>query len=383
MGALDGVKVLDLSRVLAGPWCSQTLADLGADVTKIERPGHGDDTRSWGPPYAPSRGDGPGESAYFLCANRGKRSITLDLKRDADRERLLKMVDESDVLLENFKVGNLARLGLDYDTLAARNPRLVYCSITGFGQTGPYQDRPGYDFLIQAMGGLMSVTGEMDEKPGGGPQKVGVALTDIMTGLYATIGILAALQERERSGLGQYVDLALLDVTAATLANQATNYLVGGQLPRRLGNAHPNIVPYQSLATADGHIIVAVGNDTQFLRFVEVAGKSELAADPRFVTNAARVAHRDGLLAIIEPVLATRASRDWLRDFEAAGVPAGPINGINEVFADPQIIARNMVLTMDHPDAGATQLVGNPINLSRTPVQYRRPPPLLGEHNED
>lgn len=382
MGALAGIKVLDLSRVLAGPWCSQTLADLGAEVTKIERPDHGDDTRSWGPPFAPTQGDGPGESAYFLCANRGKRSVTLDLKTEQDRQRLLAMVDESDVLLENFKVGTLARLGLDYDTLAARNPRLVYCSITGFGQTGPYRDRPGYDFLIQAMGGLMSITGEADNNPGGGPQKIGVALTDIMTGLYASIGILAALQERERSGLGQYVDLALLDVTAATLANQATNYLVGGQLPRRLGNAHPNIVPYQAFRCADGHIIVTVGNDGQFQRFADVLHKAELAEDPRFATNSARVEHRDELLAIIEPLLAARDAGDWLRDFEAAAVPAGPINSVDQVFADPQIAARDMLITMEHADAGETRLVGNPIHLSRTPVTYTRPPPLLGEHND-
>ncbi len=382
MGALSGVKVLDLSRVLAGPWCSQTLADLGAEVTKIERPEHGDDTRSWGPPFAPSKVGGTGESAYFLCANRGKRSVTLDLKDEQDRQRLLAMVDDSDVLIENFKVGTLARLGLDYDTLASRNPRLVYCSITGFGQTGPYRDRPGYDFLIQAMGGLMSITGEADENPGGGPQKIGVALTDIMTGLYASIGILAALQERERSGLGQYVDLALLDVTAATLANQATNYLVGGQLPRRLGNAHPNIVPYQAFRCADAHIIVTVGNDGQFQRFADVLHKPDLARNPRFATNAARVEHRHELLSIIEPLLAARDAQDWLQDFETAGVPAGPINGVDQVFADPQIAARDMLITMEHPDAGATRLVGNPIHLSRTPVTYQRPPPLLGEHND-
>ncbi len=384
MGALSHIKVLDLSRVLAGPWASQIFADLGAEVIKIERPGVGDDTRSWGPPFLKDRdGNDTAESAYFLCTNRGKQSVCVDMKSAEGQETIRKLADQCDVVLENFKVGGAAKFGIGYEALSARNPGLVYCSITGFGQNGPYKDRPGYDFLVQAMGGLMSVTGQPDGAEGAGPQKVGVALTDIMTGLYATIGILAALTERDRSGLGQFVDLALLDVTAATLANQASNYLVGGMVPTRLGNAHPNIVPYQSFVAADGHLIVAVGNDAQFGRFVEVLGCPELANDGRFATNQARVHNREILVPLLQRPMLERGKEEWLKILEEVKVPAGPINSIAEVFAEPQIQARGMQVELAHPDNPNLQLVGNPIKLSRTPVEYRKPPPTLGQHTEE
>ena len=382
-GALSHLKVLDLSRVLAGPWASQILADLGAEVIKVERPGTGDDTRGWGPPFMRDADGAPtGESAYFLSTNRGKKSVCIDMKTAAGQAALRRLAIDSDVLIENFKVGDAARFGLGYDSLSALNPRLVYCSITGFGQTGPLKDRPGYDFLVQAMGGLMSVTGQPDGADGAGPQKVGVALTDIMTGLYATIGIQAALAERERSGLGQHVDLALLDVTAATLANQATNYLVGGINPTRLGNAHPNIVPYQSFVVADGHLIVAVGNDGQFQRFANVLGLPELAGDARYASNAARVENRDTLVPLLQKAMLERTRDDWLALFEQAGVPAGPINTVADVFAEPQIQSRGMRVTVPHPLNAALELPGNPIKLSRTPVAYNAAPPLLGEHTD-
>ncbi|MEH6584666.1 MAG: CoA transferase [Halioglobus sp.] len=383
MSALAHLKVLDLSRVLAGPWASQVLADLGAEVIKVERPGVGDDTRSWGPPFLKdNEGNDTAESAYFLCTNRGKQSVCIDMKSPEGQEAIRQIADQCDVVLENFKVGGAAKFGLDYDTLAARNPGLVYCSITGFGQTGPDRNRPGYDFLVQAMGGLMSVTGQPDGEPGAGPQKIGVALTDIMTGLYATIGILAALTERQRSGLGQMVDLALLDVTAATLANQASNYLVGGVVPGRLGNAHPNIVPYQSFVASDGHIIVAVGNDSQFGRFVTELGCPELAGDSRFVTNRARVQNREALIPLLQARMLLRSKAAWLEALEAVQVPAGPINNVAEVFAEPQIQARNMLVKVPHTENSELTLVGNPINLSRTPVEYSRPPPTLGQHTQ-
>jgi crotonobetainyl-CoA:carnitine CoA-transferase CaiB-like acyl-CoA transferase len=383
VGALSHIKVLDLSRVLAGPWASQILADLGAEVIKIESPERGDDTRSWGPPFLQDEtGQDTQESAYFLCTNRGKQSVCVDLKSEQGQETVRALADQCDVVLENFKVGGAAKFGLDYETLASRNPRLVYCSITGFGQTGPAKHRPGYDFLVQAMGGLMSVTGQPDGEAGAGPQKVGVALTDIMTGLYAVIGIMAALTERELSGEGQSVDLALLDVTAATLANQASNYLVGGVVPGRLGNAHPNIVPYQSFVAADGHLIVAVGNDGQFARFVDELGSPELAEDGRFITNAARVKNRDSLVPLLQARMLERSKAEWLAALEAADVPAGPINKIDEVFAEPQLQSRGMQVNLAHPDNPELQVVGNPIKLSRTPVEYRRPPPKLGEHTD-
>ncbi|MBY6186750.1 CoA transferase [Marinobacter hydrocarbonoclasticus] len=374
MGALTGVRVLDLSRVLAGPWAGQLLADLGAEVIKVERPGRGDDTRQWGPPFLEGS-NGERESAYFLCANRGKRSVCLDLSQPQDQQRCRELAAQCDVVIENFKVGDAARMGLDYSTLTALNPALIYCSITGFGQTGPYRNRPGYDLLVQAMGGLMSITGS----PQGEPQKVGVALTDIMTGLYATVGILAALNERQQSGQGQNIDLALLDVTAATLANQATNALVGGLNPGRLGNAHPNIVPYQSFVCADGELVLAVGNDAQFGRLCELLGMADRASDPRFATNAARVAHRSELVPALARAFLAGGRDHWLTQLEQAGIPAGPINSVQEVFADPQIRAREMVVTLQHTNGAEVALPGNPIKLSRTPVQYRSAPPALGQ----
>ena len=383
MGALSHLKVLDLSRVLAGPWASQMLADLGAQVIKIENPVGGDDTRAWGPPFMPDvAGEPTEESAYFACTNRGKQSVCVDMKSAQGQQVLRELAADCDVVIENFKVGGAAKFGLDYAALSAINPRLVYCSITGFGQTGPLRERPGYDFLVQAMGGLMSVTGQPDGADGAGPQKVGVALTDIMTGLYASIGILAALTERDRSGLGQHVDLALLDVTAATLANQATNYLVGGLNPTRLGNAHPNIVPYQSFVASDGHLIVAVGNDAQFRRYVAALGLAELAEDARFTTNQLRVRNRDTLVPLLQGAMLQRTKADWLDILEAAQVPAGPINTVAEVFQEPQIQAREMQVNVPHPLNPDLQLVGNPIKLSRTPVNYSSPPPMLGEHTD-
>jgi crotonobetainyl-CoA:carnitine CoA-transferase CaiB-like acyl-CoA transferase len=381
---LNGIRVLDLSRVLAGPWAGQLLADLGADVVKVEKPRGGDDTRAWGPPYLKdASGRNTGEATYFLCANRNKRSIAIDIATPEGQAQVRALAGQADVVLENFKVGGLKRYGLDYASLKDDHPRLVYCSITGFGQTGPYAARAGYDFLIQGMGGLMSVTGGADGEPGAGPQKVGVALTDIMTGLYATVAVQAALAERERSGLGQHIDLALLDVQIACLANQASNYLAGGQLPRRMGNAHPNIVPYQDFPTADGDIILAVGNDEQFARFCDVAGHAEWARDPRFSSNAQRVAHRAVLLPLLRQATVARSSADWIAALEAAGVPCGPINRIDEVFADPHVLARGLRMTLPHPLAGEVPLVSNPIRFSGSPVSYRRPPPLLGQHTAE
>ena len=374
------MRVLDLSRVLAGPWASQVLADLGAEVIKVERPGGGDDTRGWGPPWLrdPS-GAETSESAYFLSANRGKKSITVDLTRPEGQDLVRRLAACSDVVLENYKVGALDRYGLGYADLSALNPRLVYCSITGFGQTGPYRQRAGYDFLIQGMGGLMSLTGE----PDGEPMKVGVAVLDIVTGMYAATAVLAALAHRERSGRGQHVDLALLDVQVATLANQAQSYLVTGSNPRRLGNAHPSIVPYQAFATADGHIILAVGNDGQFARFCQVAGRPDLAADERFRANAGRVLHRAALVPELERVLAMRPSSDWIASLEAAGVPCGPINDLGQVFEDPQVRARGMRLEVPHPLAGTASLVASPLRLSATPVAPGTAPPTLGQHTHE
>ncbi|HCL40809.1 MAG: CoA transferase [Pseudomonadales bacterium] len=384
MSALSGLRVLDLSRVLAGPWAGQMLADLGADVVKVERPGAGDDTRAWGPPYLrDADGRDTSEAAYFLSANRNKRSITIDFTQPEGQQQVRELVQLADVLIENFKVGGLAVYGLDYQSLQALNPRLIYCSVTGFGQQGPYAKRAGYDFMIQAMGGLMSITGKADGEDGAGPVKVGVALTDILTGLYASNAILAALAERERSGQGQYIDLALLDVQIACLGNQALNYLTTGVPPRRLGNAHPNIVPYQDFPTADGDFILTVGNDGQFRKFCEVAGHPEWATDPRFVSNAARVANRAELIPLIRQVTVFRTTAEWIAALEQAGVPCGPINDLAQVFADPQVQARGTRIRMAHPLAGEVDLVANPIRLSRTPVDYRRPPPLLGEHNSE
>lgn len=382
-GALSHLRVLDLSRILAGPWAGQMLADLGADVIKVERPGVGDDTRGWGPPWLKDeQGAETSVAAYYLCANRNKRSITIDITRPEGQALVRKLAAESDVVLENFKAGGLKQYGLDYDSLKAVNPRLVYCSITGFGQDGPYAPRAGYDFLIQGLGGLMSLTGRPDGEEGGGPMKVGVALTDILTGLYATNAVLAALAWREKSGEGQYIDLALLDVQIACLANQAMNYLATGQNPKRLGNAHPNIVPYQDFPTADGYMILAIGNDGQFARFCEAAGQPALAADPRFATNRARVENRAVLIPLLKKLTVERNTADWIAMLEALAVPCGPINTLADVFADPQVVARGMKVTMPHPATGSVPQVASPIKLSATPVDYRLPPPMLGEHTE-
>ena len=387
--ALKGVRVLDLSRVLAGPWCTQTLADLGADVIKVERPARGDDTRGWGPPFLKDvHGHDTAEAAYYLGTNRNKRSITVDLASDEGQALVRRIARMSDVFVENYKVGDMARYGLDAASLRRDHPGLVYCSITGFGQTGPYRDRAGYDYAAQGMGGLMSVTGPSraevaDDAPGGGPQKVGVAVADLFTGLYATTAILAALRHRDLTGEGQSIDMALLDTQVAMLANLGANYLVTGEAPQRAGNAHQNIVPYQVFEVSDGHLILAVGNDAQFARFCEVAGLAGLAADPRFAKNAGRVRERATLVPLLAATLKTRTRADWLASLEAAKVPCGPINDLAEVFADPQVRSRGMTARLPHPLAGEVQLVASPLNLSATPVQYRRAPPLLGEHTDE
>jgi len=368
-GPLSHLRILDLSRVLAGPWAGQMLADLGAEVIKVEKPEGGDDTRAWGPPFAEG-----GESAYYLSANRGKRSVAIDMATAEGQDLIRALAAKSDVVLENFKVGGLAKYGLDYAALKAVKPDLIYCSITGFGQTGPYAARAGYDFLIQGMGGLMSLTGDAE----GEPMKVGVALTDIFTGMYASVAVLAALAHRDRSGQGQHIDLALLDVQVAVLANQASNYLVGGMIPQRLGNSHPNIVPYQAFATQDGHAILAVGNDGQFARFCAVAARPDLAEDSRFATNVERVRNRDILVPLLKDVMTTRSTAAWMNALEAAGVPCGPINTLDQVFADPQVRHRSMVVSVPHVQAGHVDLVANPIHLSETPITYDRAPPLLG-----
>jgi crotonobetainyl-CoA:carnitine CoA-transferase CaiB-like acyl-CoA transferase len=382
--ALSHVTVLDLSRVLAGPWAGQTLADLGADVIKIERPGSGDDTRGWGPPYLRDRqGQDSSDAAYFLCANRNKRSVTVDFTSPQGQAIVRDLARTADVVLENFKVGGLKAYGLDYESLRGVNPKLIYCSITGFGQTGPYAERAGYDLLVQAMGGLMSITGRADDQEGAGPQKAGVAVTDILTGLYAAIGILAALAHRERTGLGQHIDVGLLDVQVACLANQAMNYLISGNAPRRSGNAHPNLVPYQDFPTADGFMVIAVGNDAQFARLCTVLDLPELPVDPRFVSNKTRVINRLPLIARISAVTATHATRHWVDALEKVGVPAGPINSLDAVFDDPQVRARNMQIELPHPVAGTVPLVANPLRLSQTPVSYRSAPPLLGAQTHE
>jgi crotonobetainyl-CoA:carnitine CoA-transferase CaiB-like acyl-CoA transferase len=378
-GALSHITVLDLSRVLAGPWAGQVLADLGAEVIKIERPGSGDDTRSWGPPYLRDKqGNDGADAAYYLCANRNKQSVTVDFTTAEGRELVRNLARQADVVLENFKVGGLAAYGLDYESLRVVNPRLIYCSITGFGQTGPYAARAGYDLLVQAMGGLMSITGRQDDEPGAGPQKAGVAVTDILTGLYAAIGILAALTHRDRTGIGQHIDLGLLDVQVACLANQAMNYLVSGTAPRRSGNAHPNLVPYQDFPTSDGYVIIAVGNDAQFARLCGVLALAELASDPSFASNKQRVLNRRELIDTLSAVTVTHPTAHWVAALESVGVPAGPINNLEAVFADPQVRARGMRVEIPHPVAGTVSLVANPLRLSETPVSYRSSPPPLG-----
>ena len=381
---LAGIRVLDMSRILAGPWAAQTLADLGAEVIKIERPGSGDDTRSWGPPFlTDTGGNETSEAAYFQSANRGKKSVTVDIAKSEGQDIVRALAAKSDILLENYKVGGLARYGLGYDDLKALNPGLVYCSITGFGQTGPYASRAGYDFLIQAMGGMMSVTGEADDRPGGGPQKIGVALTDILTGLYTTIAALAAISLREEIGTGQHIDMSLLDVTAASMANQALNFLISGTAPGRMGNAHPNIVPYQAFATADHHVIVAVGNDAQFSRFCEVGGRPELAADPRYADNAGRVRNRDELLPILEDMLCSMPRADWLERLEAVGVPCGPINDLEQLFDDPHVQSRERRIELPHSLAGTVPQVANPIRYSDADLSYTHAAPTLGQHTDE
>lgn len=382
-GALSHIRVLDLSRVLAGPWCGQILGDLGAEVIKVERPGTGDDTRHWGPPYIKdAEGNDSREAAYFQSANRNKQSLTLDFTQPEGQRLVRELVAQCDVLLENFKVGGLAAYGLDYESLKAINPRLIYCSITGFGQTGPYAKRAGYDFMIQGLGGLMSLTGRPEGEEGAGPVKAGVALADILTGLYATVGVLAALNQREQSGVGQHIDVALLDVQVACLANQAMNYLATGVSPRRLGNAHPNIVPYQDFPSADGNFILAVGNDGQFRKFCEVAGIANLADDPRYATNKARVANRAELIPLLRQATVFKTTAQWIELLEKAGVPCGPINDLQQVFADPQVKARGLRLDLPNGLGSLTPQVASPLRLSATPVAYRSAPPLLGQHTD-
>jgi len=373
--------VLDLTRVLAGPWCTQNLADLGAEVIKIERPGSGDDTRAWGPPYLKDEaGNDTTEAAYYLSANRNKLSVALDIASPRGAELVRELALQSDILVENFKVGGLSKYGLDYDSLKEINPRLIYCSITGFGQTGPYASRPGYDFMIQGMGGLMSITGERDDLPGGGPQKAGVAVADLMTGMYSTVGILAALHERSRSGVGQHIDMALLDCQVAMLANQNLNFMTSGSAPKRAGNAHQNLVPYQVFAASDGHLIVAVGNDSQFRNYCGAIGLPELSADPRFSTNPQRVKNREELVPLLAERMATGERDHWLAALEGVGVPAGPINTLDQVYEDPHVLARGMKRELPHPAAGKVPMAASPLKFSGSPVEYRRPPPMLGEH---
>ena len=380
-GPLSRLTILDLSRVLAGPWCTQLLADLGATVLKIERPETGDDTRAWGPPFLQDRdGNDTGEAAYYLACNRGKQSLAIDFTRPEGRDLVLALAAQSDALVENFKVGGLAKYGLDYPRVAVINPRLVCASITGFGQDGPYADRAGYDFIIQGMCGFMSVTGERDDLPGGGPQKAGIAITDLMTGMYASVALLAALADRDRTGQGQWIDACLFDSSVAMMAVMNMNYLVSGATPARAGNAHQNIVPYQVFACADGHVIVAVGNDGQFRKLCEIVEKPEWASDARFAMNAARVRHRETLVPMIEARMRLRRQCEWLSALERAGVPCGPINRLDQVFADPQVRARGMKLDLPHPIAGTVPQVRVPLRLSGTPLTHPLPPPLLGEH---
>ena len=384
MGALSHIRVLDLSRVLAGPWCAQNLADLGAEVIKVERPKSGDDTRHWGPPFAKDPlGKDTSESAYYISINRNKKSITLDISTPEGQEIVRGLVEQSDVVIENYKVGQLAKYGLDYESLKAIKPNLIYCSITGFGQTGPYQHRAGYDFILQGMGGFMSITGEADHLPGGGPQKAGVAIVDLFTGMYASSAILAAVIHRDRSGEGQYIDMALLDTQVAMLANISSNYLCSGVSPHRWGNAHPNVVPYQTFQTSDSWIIVAVGNDGQFRHFVKAGDRELLADDPRFATNPARIEHRDALIPLLAAMVKEKTKVEWISLLESVGVPCGPINNLQEVFENEQVVARGIQLNMPHPTAGSMKLVASPMRLSKTPVTMRMPPPLLGEHTEE
>jgi formyl-CoA transferase len=383
-GPLEGIRVLDLTRVLAGPWAAQNLADLGAEVIKIERPKKGDDSRAFGPPWLKdAHGRDTGESAYFACANRGKKSLTLDLAQPQGQALARELAARSDVLLENFKYGDLDRYGLGYQALRQVNPGLIYCSVTGFGHTGPWRERPGYDFMVQGMGGLMSITGERDDRPGGGPQKAGIPIADLSTGMYASIAVCAALAHRAKTGAGQHLDLALLDSLVAVLANQGANYLATGAPPERLGNDHPNITPYQVFRSADGAVIVACGNDNLFRKFCEAAGCAQLADDARFVTNAKRIANRAELTRLLSEIMLRRTMREWIHALEAAGVPCGPINNLEQVFAEPQAVARGLRMELPHPSAGKVSLVRSPMRFSETPVQHGVPPPTLGQHTEE
>ena len=384
MKSLGHLRVLDLTRVLAGPWCTQLLADLGANVIKIERPQQGDDTRHWGPPYLKDEaGADTSEAAYYLAANRGKRSVTIDISTADGQSLVRRLAAQCDVLVENYRAGQLARYGLDYASLSAADPRLIYCSITGFGQTGPHRDRAGYDFIVQGIGGFMSITGERDDLPGGGPQKAGVAVSDLMSGMYASTGILAALAHRERTGVGQHIDIALYDVMLAMLANMNMNYLTSGIAPGRAGNAHANIVPYQVFDAADGHVVVNVGNDAQFVRFCDVAGVPHLAADERYRRNSDRVRNREVLVPQLAAIMRTCTVAHWVERLDAAGVPCGPINNIAQAVADPQVAARQLLIELPHALAGRLTMVANPIRLSATPPTYELAPPLLGEHTAE
>ncbi|MDE1909453.1 MAG: CoA transferase [Pseudomonas sp.] len=384
MGALTGLRVLDLSRVLAGPWCGQVLADLGAEVIKIERPQSGDDTRGWGPPWMKTdTGESSGQASYYQSTNRGKLSVAIDLATSEGQELVRALAASSDVLIENYKAGSLACYGLDYATLAEINPRLVYCSITGFGQTGPRAEEPGYDFIIQGIGGLMSITGERDDLPGGGPQKVGVAFSDLMTGLYSTVAIQAALLSRERTGVGQHIDMALLDVQVATLANQSMNYLASGKVPQRFGNAHANIVPYQVFRAADRDFIIACGNDSQFVALCHSIGLPHLPEDPRFRRNADRVAHRAEIVELLSAHFLGRTADEWVASIHASKVPVGAINNIAQSLEEPQVIARGLMVKIPHPRNPQFEMVGSPIKMSGTPVEYVRPAPMLGQHTDE
>ena len=381
-GPLAGLRVLDLTRVLAGPWATQLLADYGAEVIKIEKPGEGDDTRGWGPPFLTNADGSRGDAAYFLAANRGKSSVAIDMATAQGQKLIHDLAAKSDIVIENFKVGGLKKYGLDYDSLKAINPRLIYCSITGFGQTGPYAHRAGYDFMIQAMGGLMAVTGERDDRPGGGPQKVGVAVADLFTGLYAVTAILAAVVHQRATGQGQYIDVALLDTQVAMLANLNSNYLVSGKVPGRMGNAHLNIVPYQTFQTADGHMIVAVGNDRQYREFCTIIGVPALAEDARFASNRGRVENREVLIPLLTAPMLARTTGQWVEAFEAAAVPCGPILGIDQVFQNEQVLARGLQIGLTREDSVQVPGVANPVVFSETPVEYDKAPPRLG-HDTD
>ena len=383
-GPLSHIRVLDLSRVLAGPWAGQNLADLGAEVIKVERPKIGDDSRAFGPPWVKDQqGNDTRESAYYTAANRGKKSITLNISQPEGQAIVRELAARSDVLIENYKFGDLARYGLGYDDLAKINPRLIYCSVTGFGQTGPYREHPGYDFMIQGMGGMMSVTSEPDEVPGGGPQRAGVPVADIITGMYASIAICAAIANRAETGKGQHLDLALLDSQIALMSYQNTNYFATGKPPARIGNLHPNIVPYQPFKTSDGSVILACGNDNLFRKFCDVAGCTALTEDPRFATNGKRVENRVEMTRLLQEIFAKRTTRDWVESLEAAGVPNGPINNIAQVFEEPQVKARNIKIELDHPIAGKIPLVASPMRFSGTPIEHTMAPPTLGQHTED